>query len=335
MAIEVLPSLDLPVLFDDHHETFTTHTIPEATGMNRITTVLAAVLSLTFMPLAAQETGCDGWVSSDWDVKKIFWTAATAATVADCLSSGSDVRAINTDEDTPLHNAASLSVDPEVLNVLLNAGADVNARTDPWESQLLIDKIDRFFEGLFPALVDEGAWEDFGNTPLHYAADRNENPEVLTVLLNAGADITARSENGFVPIHQAAGNKNPEVLTALLEAGADVNHRYDDGSSFFGYSFFAGYTPLFFAARHNSPEVLTALLKAGADVNARGEDGGTPLHLAAENNENPDIITNLLNAGADGTAVNSDGETPFDLAKDNEALASTDAYWALSDARFE
>jgi ankyrin repeat protein len=77
------------------------------------------------------------------------------------------------------------------------------------------------------------------------------------------------------------------------------------------------------------------LINAGADVNARGEDGGTPLHLAAENNENPDIITNLLNAGADGTAVNSDGETPFDLAKDNEALASTDAYWALSDARFE
>jgi TPR repeat protein len=55
MAIEVLPSLDLLVLFDDHHETFSTHTSPEATGMTRITTVLATVLSLAFTPLAAQD----------------------------------------------------------------------------------------------------------------------------------------------------------------------------------------------------------------------------------------------------------------------------------------
>ncbi|MEJ6689282.1 MAG: tetratricopeptide repeat protein [Paracoccaceae bacterium] len=55
MAAEVLRSLDLLVLFDDHHETFSTHTIPEATGMNRITFVLATVLSLPFTPLAAQD----------------------------------------------------------------------------------------------------------------------------------------------------------------------------------------------------------------------------------------------------------------------------------------
>ena len=37
MTAEVLRSLDLLVLFDDHHETFSTHTSPEATGMTRIT----------------------------------------------------------------------------------------------------------------------------------------------------------------------------------------------------------------------------------------------------------------------------------------------------------
>ena len=66
MTAEDLRSLDLLVLFDDHHETFSTHTIPEATGMTRITLnifdvtplraiILAAVLSLVFTPLAAQE----------------------------------------------------------------------------------------------------------------------------------------------------------------------------------------------------------------------------------------------------------------------------------------
>ena len=69
-------------------------------------------------------------------------------------------------------------------------------------------------------------------------------------------------------------------------------------------------------------------------MNARAEDGDTPLHGAADWNGNPELITVLLSAGADGTAVNEDDETPLDLAKENEALAGTDAYWALNDARY-
>ena len=223
MTTEVLPSLDLLVLFDDHHETFSTNTIPEATGMNRITFALATILSLAFTPLAAQDTNCDGW-----KFDRQFWEAATVDTVSDCL----------------------------------NSGANVNARNED------------------------------GSTPFHLAAFFNENPEVLTVLLDAGADMNARIVDGSTTLHLAAGyNENPEVLTALLDAGADLN--------------------------------------------ARDEYGGTPLHEAAKHNENPEVIIALLDAGADGTAVNGDGETPFDLAKDNEALAGTDAYWALNDARFE
>ena len=59
MTAEDLRSLDLLVLFDDHHETFSTHTSPEATVMNRITFAITAVLSLAFTPLAAQDLS--GW----------------------------------------------------------------------------------------------------------------------------------------------------------------------------------------------------------------------------------------------------------------------------------
>ena len=225
---EVLRSLDLLVLFDDHHETFSTHTSPEATGMTRITFALATALSLAFTPLAAQENDCDGWMSSDREVTEQFWEAVTSEKVSDCLKSGSDI----------------------------------NAK------------------------------DDDGASPLHLAAFNNENPDVLTVLLNAGADVNGRGRFGGTPL-------------------------------------------LFAAFRNENPNVLKALLDAGADLNARISSGNTPLHLVAENNVNPEVLTVLLDAGADATAVNEDGETPFDLAKDNEALVGTDAYWALSDARFE
>ena len=49
---EVLRSLDLLVLFDDHHETFSTHTSPEATGMTRITLNIFDVTPLRAVALA-------------------------------------------------------------------------------------------------------------------------------------------------------------------------------------------------------------------------------------------------------------------------------------------
>jgi hypothetical protein len=46
MTTEDLRSLDFLVLFDDHDETFSTHTSSEATGMTRIKLALATLLSL-------------------------------------------------------------------------------------------------------------------------------------------------------------------------------------------------------------------------------------------------------------------------------------------------
>jgi hypothetical protein len=48
--------------------------------MTRITFALATVLSLAFTPLAAQETNCDGWSQSGWEVAQPFWEAATVDT---------------------------------------------------------------------------------------------------------------------------------------------------------------------------------------------------------------------------------------------------------------
>lgn len=95
--------------------------------MTRITFAFATALSLAFTPLAAQQTDCDGWNPSDWEVTRQFWEAATVDTVSYCVNSGSDVNARNKYGYTPLYVAAGNNESPEVIIVLLDAGADVNA----------------------------------------------------------------------------------------------------------------------------------------------------------------------------------------------------------------
>ena len=58
-------------------------------------------------------------------------------------------------------------------------------------------------------------------TPLHLAAYGN-SAGVVKALLTAGANIEAREEDGWTPLHAAARHSDsPDVVNALLAAGAN------------------------------------------------------------------------------------------------------------------
>jgi hypothetical protein len=73
-------------------------------------------------------------------------------------------------------------------------------------------------------LVDAHHRDQAGRTPLHYAAVDNKLNDV-NALIAAGAEIDAREDTGqYTPLMFAAQNDdNIEVVKALVEAGADVN----------------------------------------------------------------------------------------------------------------
>jgi len=117
----------------------------------------------------------------------------------------------------------------------------------------------------------------YGWTPLFLAA-RNGQLEVAHVLLEARADIAAKSQAGQTPLHLAAAHGHREMARALLEARADITAKSKLGS-----------TPLHFAAgngprtpfrSHAPAEVADVLLEARADITAKNNDGWTPLDFA-------------------------------------------------------
>ena len=79
--------------------------------------------------------------------------------------------------------------------------------------------------------------DEYGQTPLMYAATANQNPQIITVLLQAGANINAQTVAGWTALMYAVrDNPNPEVSRILLEAGADVSFLNDDGQMAFNYA---------------------------------------------------------------------------------------------------
>lgn len=92
------------------------------------------------------------------------------------------------------------------------------------------DQVDRMWE-LIQDGVDVNAREHGGLTALHYAALRN-NPDTLSLLLGAGADIDARSErSGSTPLHYAAEYGLLEAVQYLIRTGCDMTARNKDGKT--------------------------------------------------------------------------------------------------------
>jgi uncharacterized protein len=95
--------------------------------------------------------------------------------------------------------------------------------------------------------------------------------DAARALIDAGADVSARSENSFwvLPLHSAASGGHAEIVEILLAAGAEPDPRQRHG-----------WTPLHAAAQNGDLRSVDALLAAGADPTLTNDDGRSAVDLA-------------------------------------------------------
>jgi ankyrin repeat protein len=79
-------------------------------------------------------------------------------------------------------------------------------------------------------LVDVNQRGLFGNTPLKVTVIWNDI-EAARLLLDAGADVNARLEDGYTALHHAAAGGRHAMAALLCQRGASLDARNDDGKT--------------------------------------------------------------------------------------------------------
>lgn len=142
-------------------------------------------------------------------------------------------------------------------------------------------------------------------TPLGLAAARNDR-EMITLLVENGADINLEDGYVYSPIMKALFYDKMNAVMRLSDLNADLNK----------ISSVNGETPLtYLASKYKTAKLCQYLINKNADINKQNDLGYTPLMIAAEYGF-PSNLGVFVHAGADYNITNNEGKNVYDIAED-------------------
>ncbi|CAK4033478.1 DASH complex subunit ask1 [Lecanosticta acicola] len=170
-------------------------------------------------------------------------------------------------------DAASRTGHEDIVELLLNAGADVNA-----------------FDNNFP--LPYALAEASSRGALACAASRGSKLKQHDAIPD-GADLNAQADrswegNWYTALVVASIHGHGEAVEILVDAGADVNAKSKTGR-----------TPLCEASIEGHEKIVRILIEAGVDVNAKSKTGRIPLCEASERGHEK-IVEERLDLGDAG-----------------------------------
>ena len=174
------------------------------------------------------------------------------------------VRTNSEKRETPICIAAARN-HPQVIDILANAGADLNeGNSDGW-------------------------------SPLHVAIQRGAMDSCRKLLV-LGTDPNSRDKHGMTPLHIVAVYDRVDMIKMLIFHGGDLSAIYDSMATEIRKrkallkallpGFYSGATPEYYyrtplhaAVECEAQNAIHELINLGADIDARNT-GRTPLHYA-------------------------------------------------------
>ena len=265
---------------------------------------------------------------------------AQAESVALLLSLGADPNMADADGETSILNAIEGYCSVQTMQKLIDDGASVNAINNKGLTALLkacayrqMDVVNVLLEaGADPTIVD-----DVHYSSLHAAVDGRCSLDTLQALIDHGAHIDAKRKDGTNALLRACSTGQSESVIFLLEAGANVKIVKPDGNTCLhaavdgncrkaalqkiiqsGVSVDAannkGQTALISACYTASTDSVKFLLESAADPNISDPEGYTSLHAAVRGCCINETLLEIIKHKAYLDAQNKTGQTALLLA---------------------
>ncbi len=208
----------------------------------------------------------------------------------------------------------------EAFQILLFSGVDVDDDYSFNTQTVLQNAVRSQNIGTVKIILDAGAdvnalSEDGVDTAVgiavEVATDSYQSVEMVQVLLAAGADVNIPESILQAPIHRG----DERLVSILVKEGADVNSPTTRGDSI---------SPVQAAAMKGNLSLIKLLLESGANINApAGKVNGRTAIQAASSTESPkmELIQFLLDAGANinAPAGEFNGRTAIQAASSTES----------------